>query len=73
MKHIYMEVEAMKILTTPRMARGYGPAAVEIPKRLQEVITVKGPVGGDVMNCINLGYRKAIVELGQKGAEGINV
>ena len=59
----------MKILATPRMASGYDPAAVKIPKRFHEVTTRKGPVDSALMNSVKDGYQKAIIELAQNGAE----
>jgi len=47
-----------------RMATGFDPQSVEIPKRFTEVITWKGPVDVDFMNALKRAYSKKIVEMG---------
>lgn len=54
-----------------RMASGYNPAIVKIPKRFHEVTTRRGPVDSAVMNSVKDGYQKAIIELARQGAESV--
>ena len=48
-----------------RLATGYKPEEVTIPKRFYEVETAKGPVDSDYLNTLTKEYAKAIRELGQ--------
>jgi aldehyde:ferredoxin oxidoreductase len=54
-----------------RMASGYDPSTVKIPKRFHEVTTRRGPVDSGVMNSVKDEYQKAIIELAQQGAESV--
>ena len=47
-----------------RLATGYKPEEVTIPKRFYEVATAKGPVDSDYLNTLTKEYAKAIRELG---------
>jgi len=49
-----------------RLATGFNPAAVKIPKRFTEVTTWKGPVNADFLHALKSEYAKRIVELGKK-------
>ena len=49
-----------------RLATGFNPAAVKIPKRFAEVTTWKGPIDGDFLHALKSEYGKRIVELGKK-------
>ncbi len=48
-----------------RLATGYKPEEVTIPKRFYEVTTAKGTVDHDYLNALTKEYAKAIRELGQ--------
>jgi aldehyde:ferredoxin oxidoreductase len=49
-----------------RLATGFDPTAVKIPKRFTEVVTWKGPVDADFLHALNGEYAKRIVELGKE-------
>jgi aldehyde:ferredoxin oxidoreductase len=49
-----------------RVATGFNPAAVEIPKRFTEVTTWKGKVDGDYLKALQSGYSGKIMEMGRR-------
>jgi aldehyde:ferredoxin oxidoreductase len=49
-----------------RLATGFIPEDVFIPKRFYEITTVKGPLDGDFLTGLTTEYAKAIRELGGK-------
>jgi aldehyde:ferredoxin oxidoreductase len=49
-----------------RIATGFNPHAVEIPKRFTEVTTWKGKVDGDYLKALQSGYAKRIMEMGRE-------
>jgi aldehyde:ferredoxin oxidoreductase len=48
-----------------RLATGYDPATVRIPKRFHEVVTWKGPMDSEYMQTLSNRYRQAIIDLGR--------
>jgi aldehyde:ferredoxin oxidoreductase len=54
-----------------RLATGFDPAAVKIPKRLTEVTTWKGKIDTKFLNNLKKEYAKRIVELGEEEKEDI--
>jgi aldehyde:ferredoxin oxidoreductase len=74
----------MKILTTPRieavsrniqklrwqtrLATGFNPAGVSIPKRFTEVTTWKGKVDGEFLERLKNAYAKRLLELGAEAS-----
>lgn len=49
-----------------RLATGYDPAVMEIPKRFSHVSTWKGAVNGEMLDRLRRHYARRIVELGRK-------
>ena len=49
-----------------RVATGFNPAAVEIPKRFTEVTTWKGKVDGLYLKALQSGYSGKIMEMGRR-------
>jgi aldehyde:ferredoxin oxidoreductase len=49
-----------------RLATGYDPITVEIPRRFSDVSTWKGPIDGEVMDRLRRQYAQKIVEMGQR-------
>ena len=49
-----------------RLATGYDPAAIEIPKRFSNVSTWKGPINPETLDRLHQHYAQKIVELGRK-------
>jgi aldehyde:ferredoxin oxidoreductase len=49
-----------------RLATGFDPAAVKIPKRFTEITTWKGTIDKEYLNNLKKDYAKRIVELGKK-------
>ncbi len=49
-----------------RIATGFNPSAVEIPKRFTEVTTWKGKVDEDYLMALQSGYAKKIMEMGRR-------
>jgi aldehyde:ferredoxin oxidoreductase len=49
-----------------RIATGFDPSAVEIPKRFTEVRTWKGKVDGDYLKVLQSGYATRIMEMGRR-------
>jgi aldehyde:ferredoxin oxidoreductase len=49
-----------------RLATGFDPAAVKIPKRFTEITTWKGPIDKKYLNNLKKEYAKRIVELGKE-------
>jgi aldehyde:ferredoxin oxidoreductase len=49
-----------------RVATGFNPSAVEIPKRFTEVTTWKGKVDGDYLKALQKDYARRIVEMGRR-------
>jgi aldehyde:ferredoxin oxidoreductase len=49
-----------------RLATGFDPAAVKIPKRFTEVTTWKGPVDGDFLDALKGEYGQRIIALGKE-------
>ena len=49
-----------------RVATGFNPSAVEIPKRFTEVTTWKGKVDGDYLKALQSGYSRKIMEMGRR-------
>jgi aldehyde:ferredoxin oxidoreductase len=56
-----------------RLATGYDPERVEIPKRFSEVVTWKGPIDGPYLSALKSEYGRRIrslpAEVGNKEAE----
>ena len=55
-----------KLRWQTRMATGFDPNGVIIPKRFTEVTTWKGPVDEDYLNTLKSEYAKRIMELGEE-------
>lgn len=51
-----------------RLATGYNPAQVKIPKRFTEITTWKGPLDQEFLEALRLRYAQRILELGQEKA-----
>jgi len=49
-----------------RVATGFDPSAVEVPKRFTEVTTWKGKVDGDYLKALKSDYARRIVEMGRE-------
>jgi aldehyde:ferredoxin oxidoreductase len=49
-----------------RLATGFDPAAVKIPKRFTEITTWKGRIDASFLNSLKAEYAKRIVELGKE-------
>ena len=49
-----------------RLATGYDPTTVEIPRRFSNVSTWKGPIDGKVMDRLRRQYAQKIVEMGRR-------
>ena len=49
-----------------RLATGFDPAAVKIPKRFTEVINWKGPIDQPFLEALKKEYAKRIIELGKE-------
>jgi len=49
-----------------RLATGFDPAAVKIPKRFTEVTTWKGPIDPKFLKQLKKEYTKRIIELGKE-------
>ena len=49
-----------------RLATGYDPTQVKIPKRFTEVTTWKGPVDQEFMEALRQRYAQAILEMGKE-------
>jgi aldehyde:ferredoxin oxidoreductase len=49
-----------------RLATGFDPSAVEIPKRFTEVVTWKGPVDRTYLGALKEAYSKRILELAKQ-------
>jgi len=49
-----------------RVATGFNPSAVEIPKRFTEVTTWKGKVDGDYLMALQSGYARRVMEMGRR-------
>ncbi|CCH49282.1 aldehyde ferredoxin oxidoreductase N-terminal domain-containing protein [Pseudodesulfovibrio piezophilus] len=47
-----------------RLAMGYNPAGVKIPKRYKEVTTWKGPIDENYLEALRIGYAHRIMEMG---------
>ncbi|HYQ61458.1 MAG TPA: aldehyde ferredoxin oxidoreductase C-terminal domain-containing protein, partial [Desulfatiglandales bacterium] len=52
-----------------RVATGFDPSAVEIPKRFAEVTTWKGKVDGDYLKALQSSYAGRIMEMGRRGQD----
>ena len=52
-----------------RVATGFDPSAVEIPKRFAEVTTWKGKVDGDYLKALQSSYAERIMEMGRRGQD----
>jgi aldehyde:ferredoxin oxidoreductase len=48
-----------------RVATGFNPLAVEIPKRFTEVTTWKGKVDGDYLKALQNDYAGRIMDMGR--------
>ena len=57
-----------KLRWQTRVATGFDPQGVHIPKRFTEVTTWKGPVDEDYLNALKSEYGKRILELGKDDA-----
>ncbi|MBW2581864.1 MAG: aldehyde ferredoxin oxidoreductase, partial [Deltaproteobacteria bacterium] len=53
-----------------RLATGFDPAAVKIPKRFTEITTWKGTIDVNFLNTLTKEYAKRILELGKEDKEG---
>jgi aldehyde:ferredoxin oxidoreductase len=53
-----------------RLATGYDPNTVEIPKRFADISTWKGRIDGEVLERLRRQYAHRIVEMGRAEAEG---
>jgi 2,3-bisphosphoglycerate-dependent phosphoglycerate mutase len=51
-----------------RLATGYDPAQVKIPKRFTEITTWKGPLNQEFLEALRQKYAQRLVELGQEKA-----
>lgn len=58
-----------KLRWRTRVATGYDPTSVRIPKRFREVTTWKGPVDPDYLNSLADRYQKAILEMGRPAVD----
>ena len=52
-----------------RLATGYDPMTVKIPKRLKEVNTWKGPINGKTLDQLRRNYAQKIIEMGHIEAD----
>jgi aldehyde:ferredoxin oxidoreductase len=52
-----------------RLATGFDPAAVKIPKRFTEITTWKGTIDKKYLNNLKKEYTKSILELGKEDKE----
>jgi aldehyde:ferredoxin oxidoreductase len=52
-----------------RIATGFNPSAVEIPKRFAEVTTWKGKVDGNYLKALQGGYAGRIMDMGRRGSD----
>jgi aldehyde:ferredoxin oxidoreductase len=55
-----------KLRWQTRVATGFDPNGVIIPKRFTEVTTWKGPVDEDYLNNLKSEYAKRIMEMGEE-------
>ncbi|RPJ18959.1 MAG: hypothetical protein EHM26_08755 [Desulfobacteraceae bacterium] len=49
-----------------RVATGFNPSSMEIPKRFTEVTTWKGKVDGDYLKALQNDYARRIMEMGRR-------
>ena len=63
MEAVSLHIQRLRWKT--RMATGYDPNGVTIPKRFTEVITWKGAVDEDYLNALKSEYAKRIIEMAQ--------
>ncbi len=54
-----------KLRWQTRLATGFDPQKVRIPKRFTEVTTWKGPVDEDYLNALKSEYGKRILKLAE--------
>jgi aldehyde:ferredoxin oxidoreductase len=52
-----------------RLATGYEPERVEIPKRFSEVVTWKGPIDGQYLSALKTEYSRRIRALATEAAQ----
>jgi len=52
-----------------RVATGYEPERVEIPKRFSEVVTWKGPIDGQYLSDLKAEYSRRIRTLAAEAAQ----
>jgi len=52
-----------------RLATGFNPSSVEIPKRFAEVTTWKGKVDGNYLKALQSGYAGRIMDMGRRGSD----
>ena len=65
-----------KLRWKTRVATGFDPKSVSIPKRFTEIVTWKGPIDAEYMQSLKDEYAKRIIELAvdsDKGTEAVNV
>jgi aldehyde:ferredoxin oxidoreductase len=55
-----------KLRWKTRLATGFDPSAVEVPKRFTEVTTWKGKVDGDYLKALQSGYAGRIMDMGRR-------
>jgi aldehyde:ferredoxin oxidoreductase len=53
-----------------RLATGYDPARVKIPKRFTEIKTWKGPLNQEYMEALRMSYARRILELAREEVPG---
>jgi aldehyde:ferredoxin oxidoreductase len=58
-----------KLRWRTRLATGFDPAAVKIPKRFTEITTWKGTIDKKYLNNLKKEYAKSILELGKEDKE----
>jgi aldehyde:ferredoxin oxidoreductase len=52
-----------KLRWKTKIATGYDPKSVSIPKRFTEIVTWKGPIDAEYMQSLKEEYAKRIIEL----------
>lgn len=61
-----LSADGQRLRWRQRLATGYDPAKITIPKRFTEVETWKGKIDPEFMDTVSHRYRQAIVELGEE-------
>ena len=61
-----MSANIQKLRWQTRLATGFDPASVSIPKRFTEITTWKGQVDGEFLGALQSAYARRLVEMGRK-------